>query len=153
MIIPISTGRAALLPDGARTFGVKRVTTKLSWNKLKWTWWTILLVKLNLGNSFFNVVFLMPCPFRIPKLFWNGPNFGLKQNVLDMGQKAKVFYVIQFFDQSKMFWLGPKTLDWSKTILNLEKEEADWITQATQSWTKFLKWQQKNFGWNLVFSI
>ena len=67
----------------------------------------------------------MPCPFRIPKLFWNGPNFGLKQNVLDMGQKVKVYFVIQFFDQSKMFWLVPKTLDWSKTILNLEKEEAD----------------------------
>ena len=75
----------------------------------------------------------MPCPFRIPKLFWKGPNFGLKQNVLDMGQKAKVYFVIQFFDQSKMFRLGPKTLDWSKTILNVQKEEADGITQATQS--------------------
>ena len=50
-----------------------------------------------------NVVILMPCPFRIPKLFWKGPNFGLKQNVLDMGQKAKVCFEIQFFGQSKMF--------------------------------------------------
>ena len=69
----------------------------------------------------------MPGPSRDPKLFWNGPNFWLKQNVLDTGQKAKVYFVIQFFDQSKMFWLGPKTLDWSKIISNLEKEEADWI--------------------------
>ena len=63
----------------------------------------------------------MPCTFRIPKLFWNGPNFGLKQNVLDMGQKVKVYFVMQFFDQSKMFWLGSKTLDWSKN--NFEPRE------------------------------
>ena len=50
-----------------------------------------------------NIVISMPRPFRIPKLFWNGPNFGLKQNVLDMGQNAKVYFVVQFFDQSKMF--------------------------------------------------
>ena len=45
----------------------------------------------------------MPGPFRILKLFWNGPSFGLKRNILDMGQKAKVYFVIQFFDQFKMF--------------------------------------------------
>ena len=93
----------------------------------------------------------MPGPSRDPKLFWNGANFGLKQNVLDMGQKAKVFYVIQFFDQSKIFWLGPKTLDWSKTILNLQKEEADGITQATQSWFFFEMTTKKL--WLLKFGV
>ena len=74
---------------------------------------------------------------------------------LDMGQKAKVFYVIQFFDQSKMFWLGPKTLDWSKTILNLEKEEADLITQASQTWNFFWNDNKKTLAeiWCLVFGI